>query len=300
MNHLYHDVRTATELIQHGTSSSRISSLLKQGKLHKISHNAYVDTGSWRTWDARTKCQALHIAVLKNNPTYVLSHESAALWWKAPLLRLPQQVNVSAPSTAARSRNRITVHSNRLEICKDAHLQHSALVTSPLQTVLDCAQSLPFTDSLCIADFMLHTRLCYRESLRPLLEAAQGRGARNARTVAQRMSSAAESPAETLTRALLISWDIELPQEQVEIWVNARSYRPDFLWQAQKVILEVDGEVKYSGVYGDPVDVIQAEHRRQRELEQLGYTVIRVRWRDIHRDPEKLRFWLYRAGVRSL
>ncbi|QRZ61729.1 hypothetical protein [Rothia sp. ZJ932] len=85
------------------------------------------------------------------------------------------------------------------------------------------------------------------------------------------MSERAESVAETLVQLLLHEWGVDMPVEQAElVTLSGAHYRPDFLWQKQKLILEVDAEVKYSGAYGDPTEVIQAEHRRQRELEHAG------------------------------
>lgn len=59
---------------------------------------------------------------------------------------------------------------------------------------------------------------------------------------------------------------------------------------------EADGRVKYSGAYGE--DVAYRELGRQRELEALGYRVVRVRWRELVYEPEVLRARLLAAGVR--
>lgn len=63
----------------------------------------------------------------------------------------------------------------------------------------------------------------------------------------------------------------------------------------QRVILEVDGEIKYSGEFGEASAVISAELRRQRELEAQGWTVIRVRWRELMGEPLLLRARLQNA-----
>lgn len=297
MNHLWNLIKSHQDLLAQGVSPVKIKSLLASGELTRLGYGVYISTPDWLNLRPRDQCCVQNMATLKTNPTYVLSHVSAALMWEAPLLALPRLVWVSAPGRNARSRKQLKVHSGRTDICRDAQLRQGVLVTDPYQTVLDCTQTLPLEDALCIADYMLHRGYCRDEELSLALKNARGRGARLAREVARRMSAAAESPAETLTRNLLLTWGVQMPQEQADMWVNGHRYRPDFLWEAQKVILEVDGEVKYSGAYGDPVDVIQAEHRRQRDLERAGYTVIRMRWRDIRQNPEQLRYWLRRAGI---
>lgn len=185
----------------------------------------------------------------------------------------------------------------RTEVCANSVFHAGALLTSPLQTVLDCARVLPLLDALCVADFMLHRGLVSAADLGEYLQGMSGRGARTAREVAQLMSGAAESPAETIARYRIAQWGFARPREQAELVCEGRLYRPDFLWEEEKVILEVDGEVKYDGTYGDSREVIQREHRRQREIEHLGYRVVRVRWRDLMDRPFRVKQWLLDAGL---
>lgn len=79
-----------------------------------------------------------------------------------------------------------------------------------------------------------------------------------------------------------------------------RKYRPDFVWAEERVILEVDGRIKYSGQYGKPEDVVRKEHFRQRDLERMGWKVIRTDWNEMMNYPEQLRFRLKLAGICSL
>lgn len=299
MEQLFATVTTSAELNHRGYSSAAISRACASQHLVRMRHNAYVKTDLWNSWDARTRCYAHHVAVLKNNPAYVLSHSSAALWWGAPLLVLPHHIRVSAPFAGARSRERIKVSSGRSQICKNSVFHQGAKVTDPVQTLIDCVSSLPPLDVLCIADFMLHREFVSFETAQARLAAMQGRGAKTARLVSAVMSAAAESPAETIARYFIVQWKLPVPAEQAKIYVRGKMYRPDFLWEEERVILEVDGEVKYSGAYGDSLDVIQREHRRQRDLEHLGYTVVRVRWRDLMQTPQRVRQWLAEAGVKG-
>lgn len=187
---------------------------------------------------------------------------------------------------------------NRLQECEQAVFHLGAFVMPPLQTALDCARVLPCPDALCIIDDLLHRGLVQERELSEALETLGGRGALRAREVGKFMSAKAESPAESLARYWILTWGFTAPVEQAQLWVKGNLYRPDFLWEEAKAILEVDGMVKYSGTYGSPVEVIQKERRRQHQLESLGYTVIRAQWEDVARHPENLRAKLVRAGVR--
>ena len=47
------------------------------------------------------------------------------------------------------------------------------------------------------------------------------------------------------------------------------------------LVVELDGRLKYDGTYGAPTDVMLAELERQKQLQNLGLTVIRAGWRDV-------------------
>lgn len=89
-----------------------------------------------------------------------------------------------------------------------------------------------------------------------------------------RLSSAlAESPLESEARVRLVQAGLGPVREQVQIG----DHRVDFL-VGDDVIAEIDGEVKYDGVtFNKPVDaVIRAERRREKDLQNPGYVVLRV------------------------
>ena len=297
MEQFFSDVRTSAELGQQGWSSAKITRSCRRGSLYRIRPNVYVQASVWRSWTAQDQCIARHVGFIKTHPLYVLSHISAALWWGAPLLHLPQRIWVSHPKSTVRSSPEVHLSRKRPTVCAEATFEQGAYITLPLQTALDCALTLPLPEALCIVDYLLHQQLVEASSFLQALEGKSSRGIRNARQVGRLMSALAESPAETLARYRIKTWGFADPQEQASLWVEGRVYRPDFLWEKERVILEVDGGVKYSGAYGDPGQVIQREKRRQRDLEKLGYRVVRVLWEDLVYRPENLRALLIQAGV---
>lgn len=298
MEHLFETVKTSVELRHLGKSTSGVSREYTRGELFKIGHNAYIKTALWDSLSNTDRCLAGHVAFMKTNRGYVLSHVSAALWWGAPVLRLPHKIWVSHPHDSVKSRGRVQVSRNRQKECDSAVFHRGARVTSPLQTAIDCARTLPIIDALCIADYFLYCRLVDYEVLAQHLRELSGRGVCTAREVARLMSTKAESPLETVARYWILMWGLAPPAEQVPLWVGGRTLRPDFLWEKERVILEVDGKVKYAGAFGEAAeDVVQNERRRQHELESMGYTVVRALWEDIVVHPERLRAKLARAGI---
>ena len=298
MEQFFTELKSSAELRHLGQSSSSISRACRAGTLHRICHGVYVKASVWNAWDNRARCVAHHVGFLKTRSGFVLSHVSAALWWAAPLLRLPRKIWVSHPTETVRSTPKVHVSRARKTECSSAVFHQGAFVTPPLQTAVDCALTLPVLDALCIVDFFLHQRLITAAEFTGCIMGLRGKGIKNARAVSRFMSEFSESPAETVARYRIARWGFAPPKEQVKIWVGDSYYRPDFLWEELKLILEVDGFIKYDGSYGDPGAVIRAEKRRHRDLEKLGYRVIRVQWEDIMYHPENLRTLLINAGVR--
>lgn len=301
MKELSDRVKTSRELAARGISHTRVRTYCAQGVYAKIAPNSYCLTREWNSLTPEQQLKVRHYAFAKNHPGYVLSHASAALFWGAPFLSLPGHIWASVPSAHIRARTpHHKIFSNRAVECERALLHEGVYLTDPLQTSVDCARTLPLIEALCIVDYMLNSKLCSPAALKPLLMNVSGRGAARARQIAQRMSRHAASPAETIARNHMIDWKFPRPQEQAKLVVKGKVYRPDFLWEELKLILEVDGAIKYDGTYGEPTGVIQREHLRQRELEQLGYVVVRVRWDDITAHPENLKDLLMRHGLKPV
>lgn len=298
MNTYLPHLKTARELGHEGISANALARLCRAQKLIKIRRNIYTDATTWHNWNHTQQTTARHLAFIKTNPDYILSHESAALWWGAPLLKLPQVIRVSHPSPEVRSRPGVKVSPGRTAECAAAEHHQGVGVTSVLHTALDCARNLPVLEALCVVDYFLHQGMMGAGDFAEAVAASSGRGVRNAREVVRLMSGKAESIAETIARYRILTWGFSPPQEQVEVWVDGYLYRPDFLWEEFRVILEIDGMVKYIGSDRDTTHEIKQERYRQRRLEKLGYRVVRAHWDDLLKAPENLRELLVRAGVR--
>jgi hypothetical protein len=89
-----------------------------------------------------------------------------------------------------------------------------------------------------------------------------------------------ETALESLSWAAFVESGIEMPIPQVSLLGGSGSrWRVDFLF-GDRVIGECDGAVKYS----DP-QALWREKRRQEDLEQAGYIVVRWTWEEIVHRP---------------
>ncbi len=92
----------------------------------------------------------------------------------------------------------------------------------------------------------------------------------------------AESPAESLARVVCAEADL-FPELQVELYDAAGEIgRVDLLLRAFRIVLEVDGAIKYlDSWHGSAEDALRLEQERERRLWAAGWIVIRTTWHEL-------------------
>jgi uncharacterized protein DUF559 len=162
---------------------------------------------------------------------------------------------------------------------------YGAAVTTPARSLVDLARHNR-RDGLVAADAAMRELGLRAADLDAALARARGwPGVRRARGVLRLADPLAESPLESITRLACHDAGLPVPELQVPIHdpATGRTDRVDALWREQRVILEMDGKVKYTG------QELWREKRRQERLSRLGYAVVRVLWTDVvHNWPTTL------------
>lgn len=291
-------LRTHQELKNLGLSNNLISAQHRRGELIRLTRGVYLDGALGRQCGPEERAKAVTLALAKTRPTAVVSHQSAALLWGAPLLALPAKVHLSLPGANKNGHRQATLHSSRPAECARAIEIWKVMVTDPLTTIQDCGKTLPLQDSLAIADFFLGQGQLTVEEARLELEKTTGRGSQKVKIMARVMSPLSESPLESLANLVIHRGGLEVPQQQCQIVTpSGRAYRADFAWPHLKILLEVDGLHKYYGAYRPTEDQLRYDNLRQRELELAGWTVIRATWEDLTQRPGLLTGRLRGLGV---
>lgn len=104
-------------------------------------------------------------------------------------------------------------------------------------------------------------------------------------------SPLAESGLESMSRAVVRLEGLPAPELQAELrGASGKRYRVDMVWRERRVILEIDGEVKYKS----PEDVFN-EKRREDDLRRAGWDVIRWIYDDVFKGDRPGISWLKRA-----
>lgn len=132
------------------------------------------------------------------------------------------------------------------------------------------------------------------------LSMVKGKGSASARILIQVMSEHSESSAESL--AMLRLWQAGLTLPTQQFWLESYTgyrYRPDMVWEEQGLILEIDGHIKFQGLYRPAHEQAGYDAMRQRELEIMGWSVMRTTWKELYEHPATPMTRLRAAGVQS-
>ena len=117
----------------------------------------------------------------------------------------------------------------------------------------------------------------------------RGRAAATINQLVNLADSRSDSPAESLMRLVLFELGFIDHKQQVIIGDDHGNFiaRVDFMLIAYNIVIEVDGEGKYNGTFGDPFEQLNRERRRHNATTNLGYQVIRISWKQLQSGEAK-------------
>ena len=156
-----------------------------------------------------------------NRLSAVMSHTSAAAHWGWEMKNAPVRATVTVPrnrKVSAEVRSEVDVFWRPLAPGRIG----SASVTSPIQTVLDCARWLSFDAALAIADSALRHRAVTRAELMNAHDSFRGHGRQHVLRVIEAADARAANPFESVLRAIALDVPGLQLRPQVEIRTPGR------------------------------------------------------------------------------
>ncbi|MEX5301299.1 type IV toxin-antitoxin system AbiEi family antitoxin domain-containing protein [Kocuria sabuli] len=279
-------LRSTAELLDSGTSSREIHRLVRSGRLVRVHPGYFTDAAPYRELRPEERMLLRYEAFCRAaSVPPVLCLASAALVLDLRLRRVPTRIHtISAPEHGTHNGYAGVVRHQAILPESDVTQVEGIKLTSGERTLLDCARYLPFVDAVVLAD-QAHRFGLSRARLEGRLTEWRGqRGVRRARAVLRAMDTRSESVGETLARLMLAESGLPTPELQWVVRGRTGSYRVDFAWPECMLVLEFDGEVKYADP-GTIATVIRAERRREVEIQEQGWTVLRIGWDDVVRTP---------------
>ncbi|MGY1745536.1 type IV toxin-antitoxin system AbiEi family antitoxin domain-containing protein [Blastococcus sp. SYSU D00695] len=286
-----------------GWSDEELSRRIRRGELTRVRPGAYVLPDVAR--DAGRRHRRLVDATLAalRRPA-VVSHQSAAVvhglpLWGAPLGRV--HVTRTPPATAEVGRA-LHCHVARLRE-DDVVVVDGIVVTVVVRTALDLARTLPFEAAVVTLDVALHQhRLTPADLTEGLGQFGRVPGVRSAARAVRFADGRSESVGESRSRVLLHQLGLAPSTLQHDV-VTAGGVllgRADFAWEAERVVGEFDGRVKYGRLLRpgqDPGDAVFEEKLREDVIRDEDWGVVRWTWPDL--TPQVLGPRVHRALERG-
>ncbi|MDX6653960.1 MAG: hypothetical protein QOH18_670 [Solirubrobacterales bacterium] len=256
-----------------------IDRALAVGRLHPVFHGVYCVGHRYLTPHGR-----LLAATLACGEGSVVSHGTAA-WlyglgsWK------PEEIDVIAPVEAGRKiagiRRRFVPPPEGREVWRRSRVP----VTSPARTIVDCAGS----DRKGVADMVEQAAvlgLLDVLAIDRVLDGPRRRGAKQLRRVLEpwrryRPGIKIRSRMEAKLLPLLSEAALPIPQTNVRVRAGRKTYEVDFLWRAEKLVVETDG-----GRFHDNPAAGSRDSDRNHALAGAGYLIPRLGWEDLRDRPD--------------
>lgn len=286
------------------------------GELVRVRRGVYVSAAEWNTlprWERdRLRITA---AVETGSGSRVLVQQSAAVMWGIPVIGVPAEILLlSSSATGGRRRGDLRWTERKL---LDSVAQWDGIaLTSRAQTVIDMAAYLPFRQAVPAMDHVLRPDPARgfaplsKENLYAVAEGLPDRAKhRRAVRVIDFADARAESPGESLSRAVLHHYGFTAPELQQDFHSAGGRFlgRTDFYWHEPGIVGEFDGAVKYGrGAAGSVAgtaptwETLTREKRREDAIRATGVGFVRWSWADLTgspQNPDGLVQRLVRAGV---
>lgn len=253
-------------------------------RYHRVRPGVHVGATQWAALKPWERYAVRVHAYLQSHPEAVLCLESAAVVLGVPGFHEPRDIHVWSPTgRASRRFGDVVIHtsSDEREVVEVGGIR----TTSLLDTVVDLARVVPPAQGLAAADAAISPER--GGTLRPAELVGRLRGQQNRRGrvramwVFDRADGAAESPAESVSRAVIEWCGFETPQLQREFRYEGFTDRADFFFPSIGSIGESDGWGKYH--LQDEEEAARrlvAEKRREDRLRRNGHGFARWELKD--------------------
>lgn len=274
-----------------GIGDRLLTAAVRSRAVVRLRREAYILGPAWRNakpWDRELFRIDAHVASVSgagfsSGPVY--SHVSAARLAGCGSWDAGEKVHVTVPYSSTRRSHGADVTAHSLPVGDEdlvtlVRQGRMLRLTSLERTVADCARILDLERGAVIGDRALTLGATREGILRASERSGVVRGSTRVPRLVQSLDERSESVGETRTRLLLARAGVPRPELQFEVRTEEGIFRADFAWPELRVILEFDGDVKYSE-FGPTADVLRAERLRENALIEAGWVVVRIRWAEL-------------------
>lgn len=251
---------------------------VRVGRWKRIRPGVFVVTGSPSTWLQDLKALSLWLG-----DGFALSHTTAAaLYGFARFREGPLEATVAR---RVRAPPQVVLHQGEVG-WRELEAVKGLRVTSPTRTLLDLAAVVSPEDLRASCDEALRRRLTTLARLEQAVERTSSWGVIALRKLVHEYAGG-EAPTESELEARALDFldahDFPRPTKQRCIRVGGKRRRLDLTFEAQKVVVEVDGYATHSGL-----KEFEDDRRRNNSLLVKGFRVLHWTHRALRDEPGRL------------
>jgi very-short-patch-repair endonuclease len=270
---------TIWQLIEAGISDSTVTREVAAGRLHPVFHGVYAVGHRYLTRNGK-----LLAATLACGEGTVVSHGTAACLYGLSD-SWPEVIDVIAPVEAGRKIAGVRRRFVPVPEGREVWRRGGVPVTSPARTIVDCAGSDPKGVAAMIEQASV-LRVLDIPAIDRVLDGPRRRGSKHLLRVLEpwrryRPGVKIRSRMEAKLLPLLSEAALPIPQTNARVRAGGKTYEVDFLWRAERVVVETDG-----GRFHDNPAAGSRDSGRNRALVAAGYEVPRLGWEDLRDRPE--------------
>ena len=274
-----HGVVAGRQLAELGLGASAVCRRVARGRLHRLHRGVFAVGHARLTQNGRFMA-----AVLACGPDAWASHYCSGVLLELGL-GARNLIDVTAHHARGRTLPGIRTHSAATLTAADVDLIDNIPCTTLARTLLDIAEDATQRDVERALDHAERARRLDMRAIDDILTRADGRrGAALLRTVLAEHRVDSTPTRNVLEEAFLrICRDAALPPDAVNQWIaypDGSGAEADFLWHAQRLIVEVDGRDPHT-----TRRAFESDRRRDQRLMLLGWRVVRFTWRQVIFEP---------------
>lgn len=283
-----------------GWSSRSLARAVRRQQLLHVAHGVYASTDQVAD-PVLQHAAALRAAQLASRQRWAGARRTAALVLGLPLIGRPPVVPQMLRDGGRRGAQGRDRHA-RVGPLPSAHTEerNGLLLTTGARTTIDIARQESFRNGVVMADAALRRGVPDEDLHGVLTTMCRWPGVARARLVVGFADGRAESPLESITRVAFLHEGLEVPEPQVEVWLDGVFVaRVDLLLREPLLAIEADGAAKFDGP-----TVLPKLVERQERLRACGVDVLRTWWDDVFTDTwsfgQRVRQRLDERGARRL
>jgi hypothetical protein len=275
-----HGLVTTRQLAAFGLGAAAVARRAREGRLFRHYRGIYSVGRPDLTPAGRRMA-----AVLACGPAALLSHRSAAAQ-HGLLEDHRERPDVTVKGRARRPRRGIRVHSSTTLMPADISTVEGIPCTSVARTLVDLGDCEPkrlVERAVDQAEVLGLFDLIAIELA--LVRAGPRRGPGILRTVLGDLIEPTLTDRELEELFLALMRAAGLPQPAVNDWITGDgwAYKADFLWHAERLVVETD-----SRTFHTSRQAFEHDRLRDQRLTLAGFTVVRFTWRQIVREPQSV------------